>query len=359
VYFNVSSGRLLMASESIRLTQTVTGGGCAAKLAPGILDKALCGLEIPVDKNLLVGLERADDAGVYRVSDDLALVQTVDFFPPMVDDPFLFGQIAAANALSDIYAMGGTPKTAMNIVAFPAKSLHMSVLRSIIEGGLDKMREAGVVLVGGHTVEDAGLKYGLSVTGYIHPDRILTKRNLRSGDRLVLTKPLGTGIVTTAIKAGIAGQEVIERVEQAMATLNRVAAETMDRYDVHACTDITGFGFLGHLAEMVIDSGFGVRITADAVPLYTEALEWAAMGLIPSGAYNNRSFRGAWVDFSPGISQRQQDLLFDPQTSGGLLIAVTAAEADQLVAALRGNGVTSAAIVGEVVDEPVDRIHVA
>ena len=347
-----------MISETIRLTQTVKGAGCAAKLAPGDLERALCGLDLPVDSNLLIGLDKADDAGVYKISDELALVQTVDFFPPMVDDPYSFGQIAAANALSDIYAMGGAPKTAMNIVAFPAKTMDISILRTIIEGGLDKMREAGVVLVGGHTVEDSELKYGLSVTGYIHPGRILTKKNLQVGDRLILTKPLGTGIITTAIKAGLAGQDLTDRVTRAMATLNRVAALTMEDFPVHACTDITGFGFLGHLAEMVVDSGCGVRISSTSVPHYPEALEWAAMGLIPAAAYNNRNFRGAYVDFAASVPQKVQDLLFDPQTSGGLLIAVASEEAEPLVAALKANGIDSAAIVGEVVAEPVDRIIV-
>lgn len=348
-----------MTDELIRLTRTVKGAGCAAKLAPGILDKALCGLDLPVDPNLLVGLERADDAGVYRVSDELALVQTLDFFPPMVDDPFSFGQIAAANALSDIYAMGGVPKTAMNIVAFPAKTMDIGVLRTIIEGGLDKLREAGVVLVGGHTVEDSELKYGLSVTGYINPGRILTKKNLQAGDRLILTKPLGTGIIATAIKAGLAGPVLTDRVTKAMTALNRVAAQVMDEFPVHACTDITGFGFLGHLAEMVVDSGCGVRITAADVPMYPEALEWAAMGLIPGGAYNNRSFRGPFVDFGADVSRSMQDLLFDPQTSGGLLIAVAGGEAELLVAALKAKGIDCAAIVGEVLAGPVDRIAVA
>lgn len=348
-----------MTSSTIRLTQTVKGAGCAAKISPGDLDRALCGLDLPVDSNLLVGLGQADDAGVYRVSDDLALVQTVDFFPPMVDDPFSFGQIAAANALSDIYAMGGVPKTAMNIVAFPAKTMDISILRLVIEGGLDKMREAGVVLVGGHTVDDSEMKYGLSVTGYIHPGRILTKRNLQTGDRLILTKPLGTGIVATAIKAGLADKVLTDRVTQAMAALNRVAAGIMNDFTVHACTDITGFGFLGHLAEMVVDSGHGVRITAAAIPMYPEALEWAAMGLIPAGAYNNRNFRGKFVDFDSSVLQNVQDLLFDPQTSGGLLIAVASGEADLLVAALKKNGVECAAIVGEVIAEPLDRIIVA
>ncbi len=347
-----------MTIEPIYLTRTVKGGGCAAKIPPGVLDKALCGLDLTVDDNLLVGLEHADDAGVYRVSSELALVQTVDFFPPMVDDPYSFGQIAAANALSDVYAMGGIPKTAMNIVAFPSKTLDLSVLRSILEGGLDKMREAGVVLMGGHTVEDPELKYGLSVTGYIHPDRIKTKRNLKAGDRLILTKRLGTGIVSTAIKAGLASPHVCATVTQEMATLNRVSAAVMGRFDVHACTDITGFGFLGHLAEMVVGSGAGVNISSTSIPLFSEALDWASMGLIPAAAYTNKSFRGDRVDFAEGVSRSMQDLLFDPQTSGGLLIAVSAADAEQMIIELVEAGVTSAAIVGEVITSPVDRIVV-
>ena len=313
---------------------------------------------MPTDPNLIVGLERADDAGVYKVSDDLALIQTVDFFTPIVDDPYWFGQIAAANALSDVYAMGGVPKTAMNLVAFPAKDMDISVLRRIIEGGLDKMREAGVVLVGGHTVEDPELKYGLSVTGYIHPDRVLTKRNLRAGDRLILTKLVGTGIVATAIKGGLASQEVIDKVTRAMATLNKVAAEVMEDYPVHACTDITGFGFLGHLAEMVSGSGYGVWIKADSVPVYPEALEYAAMGLVPAGAYRNRDFRLFMVDFAPTVNRILQDVLFDPQTSGGLLICVAPEKAAELLKALKAKGVQDAALVGEVISEPKERIIV-
>lgn len=348
-----------MANENpIRLTRTVKGAGCAAKLPPGDLDRALCGLDLPVDDNLLVGLERADDAGVYRISDDLALVQTLDFFPPMVDDPFSFGRIAAANALSDIYAMGGIPKTAMNIVAFPAGILDLSVLRAVIEGGLHTLREAGVVLVGGHTISDPELKYGLSVTGFIHPGRILTKKRLRAGDKLILTKPLGTGIVCTAIKAGMAGSEVTERVIGNMADLNREAAEVMAGFAVSACTDITGFGFLGHLAEMVVDSGLGVWINAAALPFYPEAPEWAAMGLLPAGAYNNRAFRGSFVTFAPEVPPTIQDLLFDPQTSGGLLIAVAEDEAETLRQDLLDRGIAAAALVGEVVTEPREKIMV-
>jgi selenide,water dikinase len=313
---------------------------------------------LPTDPNLIVGLERADDAGVYKVSDDLALIQTVDFFTPIVDDPYWFGQIAAANALSDVYAMGGVPKTAMNLVAFPAKDMDISVLRRIIEGGLDKMREAGVVLVGGHTVEDPELKYGLSVTGYIHPERVLTKKNLKVGDLLILTKGLGTGIIGTAIKGALASEEITDKVTRAMATLNKGAAEVMQDYPVHACTDITGFGFLGHLAEMVSGSGYGVRIKADSVPVYPEALEYAAMGLVPAGAYRNRDFRLFMVDFAPTVNRILQDVLFDPQTSGGLLICVAPEKAEDLLKALKAKGIQDSALVGEVIAEPKERILV-
>jgi len=313
---------------------------------------------LPTDPNLIVGLDRADDAGVYKVSDDLALIQTVDFFTPIVDDPYWFGQIAAANALSDVYAMGGVPKTAMNLVAFPAKDMDISVLRRIIEGGLDKMREAGVVLVGGHTIEDPELKYGLSVTGYIHPERVLTKKNLKVGDLLILTKRLGTGIIGTAIKGGLASPEVTDKVTHAMATLNKFAAEVMQDYPVHACTDITGFGFLGHLAEMVSSSGYGVRIKADKVPVYPEALEYAAMGLVPAGAYRNRDFRLFMVDFAPTVNRILQDVLFDPQTSGGLLICAAPEKAEDLLMALKAKGVHDAAMVGEVISEPKEKILV-
>jgi len=307
---------------------------------------------------VIVGLEKADDAGVYKVSDDLALIQTVDFFTPIVDDPYGFGQIAAANALSDVYAMGGVPKTAMNLVAFPLKDMDMSVLRQIIQGGLDKMREAGVVLVGGHSVEDKELKYGLSVTGFIHPDRVLTKKNLKAGDRLILTKPLGTGIINTAIKGGLASKEITDTVTRLMATLNRDAAEIMENYPVHACTDITGFGFLGHIAEMVVDSGAGIRIQAESVPILPQTLNYAGMGLLPAGAYKNREFYERHVDFAPRVDSLLQDILFDPQTSGGLLICVEGARSDDLLQALKQKGIHDAAIVGQVDSEPKERIVV-
>jgi selenide,water dikinase len=312
----------------------------------------------PTDENVIVGLDRADDAGVYKISDDLALIQTVDFFTPIVDEPYAFGQIAAANALSDVYAMGGTPKTAMNLVAFPVKEMDISILRRIIQGGVDKLTEAGVVLVGGHSIEDKELKFGLSVTGFVHPQRVLTKKNFQAGDRLVLTKPLGTGIVNTAIKAGMAPSGLIERVTSLMAALNRTAAEVMAGFDVHACTDVTGFGLLGHLAEMVSGSGKGVRVFSRSVPVIPEALDFASMGLIPAGAYKNRKFREAMVDFDTGVDRSLRDVLFDPQTSGGLLIAVRGTQADKLLESLGSAGVLGSAEIGEVLPGPEERIWV-
>ena len=315
-------------------------------------------MEFPTDSNLIVGLDRADDAGVYKITDDIAIIQTVDFFTPIVDDPYQFGQIAAANALSDVYAMGGVPKTAMNLVAFPLKQMDMSILRQILQGGLDKMKEAGVVLVGGHSVEDKELKYGLSVTGFIHPDRILLKKNLKVGDRLILTKPLGTGIVNTAIKGGLASEKIIEFVTGLMATLNRDAADVMNDYPVSACTDITGFGLIGHLAEMVFDSRYGIEIWTEKIPIIPEAIEYAGMGLVPAGAYRNREFRESMVDFAPSVDILIQDVLFDPQTSGGLLICVEKESADDMVKSLKKKGVDNAAVIGEVLSGPKGRIVV-
>jgi len=282
----------------------------------------------------------------------------VDFFTPIVDDPYGFGQIAAANALSDVYAMGGTPKTAMNLVAFPAKEMDLAILRQIIQGGIDKLAEAEVVLIGGHSIEDKEIKYGLSVTGFIHPARVLAKINLRPADRLILTKPLGTGIVNTAIKAGMASAELTDRVTRLMASLNRDAARIMMNFDVSACTDVTGFGLLGHLAEMVCGSGTGARIESGQVPVIAEALEYASMGLIPAGAYKNKAFREQMCVFADTVPRVLQDLLFDPQTSGGLLISVSEHQADDLVAALKNGGVADAAPIGGIIRDPGETIRV-
>lgn len=308
--------------------------------------------------NLIVGMERVEDAGVYKLTDELAIVQTVDFFTPVVDDPFTFGQIAVANSLSDVYAMGGKPLTAMNIVCFPIQTMDIVVLREILKGGLEKIREADVVLVGGHSVDDQELKYGLSVTGTISPQKVLRKENSKPGDRLILTKPLGTGIISTAVKAEFASKEAAVRVARSMSTLNRKASEVMQEVGVNACTDITGFGLLGHAAEMVENTNAGIVFYANSVPVFPEAKEMADMGMIPAGLYRNRDFRKAMVEFKPGVNQFQMDILFDPQTSGGLLIAVPEDKAQPMLEELHLAGVKDAVIIGEVVENPKGKIIV-
>lgn len=303
-------------------------------------------------------MQKADDAGVYKISDEQAIIQTVDFFTPIVDDPYAFGQIAAANALSDVYAMGGCPITAMNLAAFPVKTMEFSTLRRIIEGGLDKLKEAEVVLVGGHSVEDIELKYGLSVTGFVHPDKLWTKHGLKPGDYLILTKPLGSGIINTAIKGGLASDSVIAEITHLMATLNRSAAEAMSTYPVHACTDITGFGLLGHLAEMVIGSRCGMQLQSSRIPILGEAVEFASMGLIPAGAYKNREFRLCMTDFSEKIDPITRDILFDPQTSGGLLLSIPEDLADQALTDLHSAGCQDAAVIGQVIPDDSEKIYI-
>ncbi len=315
-------------------------------------------LPVPTDQNVLVGMGTADDAGVYKISDDLALIQTVDFFTPIVDDPYDFGRIAAANALSDVYAMGGIPKTALNLVAFPLSSMDMSVLKKILAGGIRILEESGTVLLGGHSVEDDELKYGLSVTGFVHPDRILTNQGLKPGDRLILTKPLGTGVMNTAVKAGLASQDQIHEITELMATLNRDAAKIMTRFPISACTDVTGFGLLGHLAEMIAGTLNGVRIFSGQVPLISGALAFAEMGLVPGGAFRNRQFRGGMVSVGDRIRPALRDLLFDPQTSGGLLMGCPENRVHDLMSALHDQGISSAAVIGEVSDTLPGKIGV-
>jgi selenide,water dikinase len=305
-----------------------------------------------------VGLETYDDAGVYQLTPDLALVQTVDFFTPIVDDPFTFGQIAVANALSDVYAMGGRPLTAMNLVAFPVKTLASSVLKDILLGGLLKMEEAGVTLVGGHTVDDPEIKYGLSVTGLVHPKKILSNAKAIPGDLLVLTKPIGTGIIATALKGGMASEKAVRQMVESMTALNRKASEKMQALGAHACTDITGFGLIGHGLEMAKASHVGLRIWANKVPVFPEAMEYARIGLIPAGAYSNRQFFSCRMDIRSSVSTVLGDLFYDPQTSGGLLISLPPGEAEELVSALREGGDHGAAIVGEVVKEPEGRMEI-
>lgn len=316
----------------------------------------MCGLPLVDDPNLLIGLERGDDAGVYKLNDDLAIIQTIDFITPIVDDPYTFGQIAAANALSDVYAMGGKPLTAMNVVCFPIQSQDISVLGEILRGGWDKLREAGVALVGGHSIEDPELKYGLSVTGIVHPSKIITNSGSEVGDKLILTKPLGTGIVSTAIKGGVAGEEAVARIAVSMTTLNKRASELMQEAGVHACTDITGYGLLGHACGMIEDGPVCMEIHVTAIPCFPEAKGLARMGLVPGGTQRNREFRLNMIEQAYEIGDDMWNILFDPQTSGGLLISVPAREAEALLQNLHRNGIKDAAIIGEVVGEPKGRI---
>ena len=294
--------------------------------------------------DLLVGRGTSDDAGVFRVRDDLALIQTVDFFTPIVDDPRTFGRIAAANALSDVYAMGGEPLTAMNVVCFPRRTLSLDVLREVLLGGLEVVREAGAVLVGGHSIEDPELKYGLSVTGRIHPDRVVTNAGARPGDRLILTKPLGTGVLATAIKGGMASKETEAEAVRWMTALNRDAAEAMQDVGVHACTDVTGFGLLGHALEMATASRVEMELHAGKVPLIPGARDLASSGMIPAGSFANRKFSERAVTVERGVDGIDVDLLADAQTSGGLLIAVEEERAAALHDALERRGVLHAEI---------------
>jgi len=301
-------------------------------------------------------MENLDDAGVYKLSDDLAIIQTVDFFTPIVDDPYAFGQIAVANALSDVYAMGGKPLTAMNMVCFPINSMDISILESILKGGLDKMREAGVVLIGGHSIDDAEMKYGLSVTGTVHPEKLVTNAGAKPGDKVILTKRLGTGIISTAIKADVVDEGLKERVTRSMTALNKDASELMQETGVHACTDITGYGFLGHSVELAGSSQISLQFNVDSVPYFPEVLEFAEQGLCPGGLGRNRDYYSCKVEFTGGISQNMQDVLYDPQTSGGLLICVEPAKAELLLKRLKEAGVADAAIIGEVVGEPEGKV---
>lgn len=305
-----------------------------------------------------MGFDSFDDAGIYRLTDDLAIIQTVDYFTPIVDDPYDFGRIAAANALSDVYAMGGKPITAMNLVCFPSKSMDISILRDILRGGMDKLREAEVTLVGGHSVEDPELKYGLSVTGVIHPRSIVLNSGAVPGDSLILTKPLGTGIINTAIKAGMADEKAVGMVTEQMTALNRRASQLMQEVGVHACTDVTGFGLLGHACEMLQNNPIGMAIYCSLIPIFAGASEFARMGLVPGGTYRNRDFRAAVVEFAAGVPDWAPDILFDPQTSGGLLISTSPGKAKVLLAKLHRTGHRDAAIIGEIVEEPTGKVIV-
>ena len=331
---------------TVDLTRGSAYGGCGAKLAKGLLETILCGLPRLESENLLVGIEFADDAGVVRVSDELAIIHTTDFFPPIVDDPFTFGRIAAVNALSDVYAMGGRPLAAMNLVSFPLARLGREVLKEILRGGLTALKEAGAVLAGGHTVEGQELLYGLAVTGTVHPDRIWRNGGAQPGDLLLLTKPLGTGLVTTAAKAGMAAPGDLATAMRWMGTLNQAAAEALRDADPHAVTDITGFGLAGHAAEMANASGLALELELAALPRLPGALEAAATGLVPAGAGKNRDSIAGVLAVDDGADPLLVDLALDPQTSGGLLAALPADAARSLQRRLPASAIVGRAVAG-------------
>ena len=317
----------------IKLTKLSSCAGCGAKVGAGTLSKLLGDLPTREDPNLLVGFDRSDDASVYRVNDALALVQTVDFFPPIVDDPFTFGQIAATNALSDVYAMGGEPKLALNLLCIP-ENMPQSAVQQILAGGYSKVYEAGAIITGGHSIFDDVPKYGLSVTGFVHPDKFYKNLGAREGDVLFLTKPLGVGILTTAEKAEMLEAGEIDRAIVLMTTLNKGARDSAVNYRVHACTDVTGFSLMGHMLEMMQGSGMSARVETGAIEFLPRVLEFANMGLLPAGVYRNRNYAEPFVD-EGNLPLKVRDALYDPQTSGGLLLAVDPKDADALEQDLR------------------------
>lgn len=344
-------------TTKIALTEYASCSGCAAKLNFAALRDVLKTIPFYRSPETLIGIETYDDAGVYRISPDLALVQTVDFFPPIVDDPRLFGRIALVNALSDVYAMGGVPLTALNITAFPSKSLPARVLVDILTGGAEACREANVTILGGHTIEDAEIIFGAAITGRVHPDRIFTNRGARPGDRLILTKPVGVGLITTGLKTRVLKESDASEAFKSMTTLNRAASESLTGLPVHACTDITGFGLIGHATGMADASGATIRLRAGAVPIFPAARAVAEQNIFPMGSKNPEIY-GPAVTWNVRLSEPERLVLFDPQTSGGLLVAVPAEDSARALAALR-KVCPEAALVGEVLPRGKTALEVA
>jgi cysteine desulfurase NifS/selenium donor protein len=335
--------------SGFRLTDYTHALGCACKIRPQLLEKILSGIPVKNNPDVIVGHETSDDAAVYRINDDTAIVQTVDFIPPVVDDPYMYGAISAANALSDIYAMGGKPLFALSVVAFPDKILPLEVLQQILQGANDKVAEAGIQIIGGHSIEDSEPKFGLVVTGLVHPSKILRNSTARAGDALVLTKPIGTGIITTAIKRGLADAKAVDRVMQVMAELNQVSAGLMSEFQVNACTDVTGFGLLGHLKEMVCGAGVQAVLIADSIPVIDLVWDYAAAGAIPGGTKNNLEYVRDFVDWKSPVTELMKFVLADAQTSGGLVISLPDYQAKGLVGRLHDAGISGAAIIGRIV----------
>lgn len=340
----------LTEKDIVRLTHMSSKAGWASKLSPEDLAQVLCHLDDKVkDENLIVGFDKSDDAGVYKISDEIALVQTVDFFTPVVDDPYLYGQIAAANSLSDVYAMGGKPLTALNIACYSC-SITPAILAEILNGGANKIKEAGAVLAGGHTVTDKEVKYGLSVTGLIDPSKVITNSSAKPGDVLILTKPLGTGILTTSFKFDLISEEELKEAAKVMSTLNKEASEEMQKIGVNACTDITGFGLLGHSYEMAKGSNVNIQFDSSKINLMDKVIELIKKDSVPGGAYSNKQFFEKWVHFDASIEEAKRIALFDPQTSGGLLISLPEEKAAELLKNINSKSEIKADIIGKVVE---------
>jgi selenide,water dikinase len=341
--------RLEAMPDNIPLTQFVENAGCASKINQTDLKIVLAGLPAISDPKVLVSADTCDDAGVYKLTDDLALVQSVDVFTPNVDDPYIFGQIAAANSLSDIYAMGGKPLTALSIVGFPIETMSHKIMNRMLRGGIDKMKEAGVEVIGGHSIKDTEIKFGFAVTGVIDPRKIITNDKAEPGDVLILTKPIGTGVISFASQLDRASKEAMEVIGRSMTELNKVAAETMVETGVTTATDITGFGLMGHLSEMVAQSGVTAEIYADQVPFFEGVLAYVRDELISGAIERNREYAAQYVEVTEGVSEDVEIALYDPQTSGGFLIAINGDKAEKFMQQLHKNGLESAAIIGKVV----------
>jgi selenide,water dikinase len=344
--------------EPIRLTQFAKRAGCAAKQPPGYLLALLGSLPKITDPNVLVGSATSDDAAVYKLSDELALVFTIDFFTPIVDRPYDFGAVAAANALSDVYAMGGTPLTALSVVGFPDAALPAEVLVDILKGAADKAAEAGIAIVGGHTIKSEEPIFGLAVAGKVAPNRVLSNDTAQPGDVLILTKPLGLGIITTAAKNSEDKLGAIDEAIRVMTTLNRIAGEELESFDVHAMTDVTGFGLLGHLRNIVASSKVGARVYFDRVPILQAARQYVQAGIYPGGTSANHKFLADWVRYANDIAKEEQLLLCDAQTSGGLLAAVAADQTDQAIDSLHRRGVHDAVAIGQITADNTGQIVV-
>ncbi len=341
----------LSGKENIALTKYAHGLGCGCKVSPGILENLLKDFPAPSFPNVLVGAETSDDAAVYKISEDMAIVQTLDFFTPVIDDPFRFGAVAAANALSDIYAMGAKPLFALNIVAFPTHQLPLDVLKQILTGAAEVAAEAGIPILGGHTIEDNEPKFGLAVTGSVHPSKIYRNSGAKPGDSIILTKPIGTGILSTAIKKGKQGDHLGDLLYSTMRQLNKKAAEVISSYSVNACTDVTGFGLLGHLKEMAAGSGLGVEIFSDRVPLIDEIMDLAMEGFVPGGTKNNLSWLEPWLKWDNSIDNITKLVLCDAQTSGGLMFTVDSRYEKEIIRDLHHSGMERSAVIGNFLNQ--------